>query len=46
MEKQQKVANSGVCVCSLSNPACKAHELYYIVIYVLSGSNAFSDVIS
>jgi len=32
-----------VCVCGLSNPACKAHASYYIVICGLSGSkNIFS----
>ena len=34
-----------VCVCTVSYPACKAHALYFIVIYGLSGCNEFFHVI-
>jgi hypothetical protein len=35
--KKQKVLHI-LCVCSLNYPACKAHALYYTVIWGLSGS--------
>ena len=33
------------CVCSLSNPACNAHEPYYVVICGLSGSTIYFHII-
>ena len=34
----------GVCVCSLSYPACKAHALCFIFICGLSGSTVFLSI--
>jgi len=43
--KTISIAYSELCVCSLSYPACKAHEPYYIVTYSLSGSTIFVHII-
>jgi hypothetical protein len=40
-----KYSGACVCVCSLSDPACKVHVTYYIVICDLSGSTIFFHII-
>ena len=44
VEKQYYIFQ--VYVCTLSYPACKAHVLYNIVIFGLSGCTIFSHIIS
>jgi len=43
--KSSKYYTFWVSVCSLSYPAHKEHELYYIVICALYSSTIFSDII-
>jgi len=46
VESLQVLHILSVCVCSLSYPACNAHEPYFIVICGLSGCTIFFHIIS
>jgi hypothetical protein len=45
MQKQEASHTVSVC-CSLRHPACNVHVPYFIVVYGLSGSTIFFDIIS